>query len=203
MCGCRSTSGLVCVDLSGQPLKFDEMEVFNSVIARHTSVRLELELDKGRGWRKAGAADVAADEAWRRDYMAGSNYLSDVVSAVKASDEHFDAKTFPCVHCYGSGSLFAEIGSGDPLGYTQNRACSIQSWFRRHSVWGFFQNDTLTKRNLFFSNRMRNNIGSNKAVPASKFERVFGTVIPSSIPESTDWWKRQSKELVGHAYVVS
>ena len=189
-------SGLVCVDLCGTPLKFDEMEVFNSVIARHTSVRLELHLDKGKGWRKAGETDVDADEAWRRDYINGSNYISDVVSAVKASDEHFDAKAFPCVHCYGSGSLFAEMGSGDPLGYTQNRACNIQSWFRKHSVWGFYQNDTLTKRSLFFSNRMRNKVGFNKATPANNFERAYGTIIPSSIPESTDWWKRQSKELV-------
>ncbi len=31
--------------------------------------------------------------------------------------------------------------------------------------------------------------------PASNFERFFGTVIPSSIPESTAWWRRQGKEL--------
>ena len=78
------------MDLAGQPLKYDEMEVFSSAVAKHTSLRLELQLDHGRGYRRAGAADVDPGEVWRRDYVAGSNHLQDVTT-VKASDEHYDA----------------------------------------------------------------------------------------------------------------
>ena len=87
-------AGMVCIDLAGQPLKYDEMEVFSSAVAKHTSIRLELHLDHGRGYRRAGAADVAPDEPWRRPYVTGSNHLQDVTT-VKASDEHYDAKLFP------------------------------------------------------------------------------------------------------------
>ncbi len=117
---------------------------------------------------------------------------------------------------YGTGSCFAELGSGAPLKHVQNRAASLQSWFRRTSTWGFFQADNAMKRTLFFKNRARVRGGLGKHT-STKFEKAFGSVIPSSIPESTAWsysshyaaadgthcsahytcfrWRRQSKEL--------
>jgi len=50
------------------------------------------------------------------------------------------------------------------------------------------------KRTLFFKNRARVRGGLGKHT-STKFEKAFGSVIPSSIPESTAWWRRQSKEL--------
>ncbi len=104
-----------------------------------------------------------------------------------------DAKLFPVVHPYGTGSVFSEIGSGALLRHIQNRATSLQSWFRRTSTWGFFQADSNMKRQLFFKNRAFVKSGLGKEA-GNKFERAFGTVIPSSIPESTAWWRRQSKD---------
>ncbi len=141
--------------------------------------------------------------------------------ACEHDKKHREAKLFPVVHCYGTGSIFAEIGSGNPLGHVQSRATSIQSWFRRSSTWGFFQSDSQTKRSLFFKYRFRVKSGLGNANPASNFERAFGTVIPSSIPvrwgvvsnrcaahnngsvqESTAWWRRQGKELAVRAWVA-
>ncbi len=50
------------------------------------------------------------------------------------------------------------------------------------------------KRSLFFKNRARVRGGLGKQT-STKFEKAFGSVVPSSIPESTAWWRRQSKEL--------
>ena len=86
------------------------------------------------------------------------------------------------------------MGSGAPLRHIQNRAAALQSWFRRTSTWGFFQADNTMKRSLFFKNRARVRGGLGKQT-STKFEKAFGSVVPSSIPESTAWWRRQSKEL--------
>ena len=53
---------------------------------------------------------------------------------VKANDPHYDAKCFPCVHPWGTGSLLAEPGSGASARYTRNRATSIESFFRRIGI---------------------------------------------------------------------
>ncbi len=92
----------------------------------------------------------------------------------------------------GERPWFSEIGSGAPLRHIQNRATSLQSWFRRTSTWGFFQADSNMKRQLFFKNRARVKSGLGKEA-GNNFERAFGTVMPSSIPESMAWWRRQSK----------
>ena len=51
---------------------------------------------------------------------------------------------------------------------------------------------------LFNVNRIRRQAGirtASSAKDADPFTRFFGTAAPSSIPESTEWWKRQQKEL--------
>ena len=50
---------------------------------------------------------------------------------MKANDPHFDAKCFPCVHPWGTGSLLAEPGSGSAARYVRNRATNIESFIRR------------------------------------------------------------------------
>ena len=119
-------------------------------------------------------------------------------SAVKAGDPHLDAKVFPCVHPYGTGSAFAEPGSGQPMRMCRNRALALQSWFRRSSRWAFWQLDAMIKRKLFSSNQARGQRQSKvspTAEQADSFTRTFGSVIPAKIPESSAWWKNQSREL--------
>ena len=80
----------------------------------------------------------------------------------------------------------------------RNRALALQSWFRRSSRWAFWQLDAMIKRKLFFSNQVRGH-RQLKASPASEqvdnFTRAYGSVIPAKIPESSAWWKNQSREL--------
>ena len=80
--------GLVCIDLAGAPLKYDQMSVFSDAVARHTSMRLELHTDDGRGWRRAGAAEIPADAGWRDDYVAGAQFLKEQ-TYVPASEDPY------------------------------------------------------------------------------------------------------------------
>lgn len=49
-----------------------------------------------------------------------------------------DAKCWPCVHPYGTGSLLSEQGSGGTQRLARNRLMLVQSWFRRNAEWGFW-----------------------------------------------------------------
>ena len=60
--------------------------------------------------------------------------------------------------------------------------------------------DALIKYALFWSKRKKEQkqkgAGAPPPVVKDPVERLFGTVQPSSIPESTAWWRRQSKDLM-------
>lgn len=100
------------------------------------------------------------------------------------------------VHPYGSGSMRSEYGAGNRGRMVRNRACAIQSWFRRSTEWTFFQIDEELKHRLFWTNKAKIKFGRKKGVSdTDKFSRMYGTVVPSSIPESPAWWSRQTKEL--------
>ena len=108
----------------------------------------------------------------------------------EVSDPHLDAKVFPIVHPYGTGSVNAEGTSVQPQRVCRNRLLSLQSFFRRSSRYAFWQLDMMIKRHLFFFNlhRVRSNWKST-AAPDDKFAQAFGTIIPRHIPESSAWWK--------------
>ena len=57
---------------------------------------------------------------------------------MRFSEPHMDAKLFPHVHPYGTGSLLSELGSGSPHRHAKNRLLLIQSWFRKSALWGFW-----------------------------------------------------------------
>ena len=78
----------------------------------------------------------------------------------------------------------------------RNRAFALQSVFRRSTEWAFFQSDNALKHKLLWNNKAKRALGRTYGASGQdKFSQMYGTVVPSSIPESTAWWKRQTKEL--------
>ena len=46
-----------------------------------------------------------------------------------------DAKCWPGAHPHGTGSVNSEPNSGGYKQFVRNRACLVQSWFRRNALW--------------------------------------------------------------------
>jgi hypothetical protein len=88
----------------------------------------------------------------------------------------------------------AEATSVMPQRVCRNRVLSLQSFFRRSSRYAFWQLDMFIKRTLFFKN-LHSGGYRPKVTDGDKFAQTFGTIIPSSIPESSAWWKMQAREL--------
>jgi hypothetical protein len=155
----EESAGLVVVDPDGHPLKYNQMDVYESIVAKQ-SVRIEVDVpgEGGRGWRRAAStfemdAQADLDDKWKEDLAGGARHMlqetwaqsltrfnlwtppcqlaSMCKTKVKANDPHYDAKCFPCVHPWGTGSLLAEPGSGSPARYVRNRATNLESFFRR------------------------------------------------------------------------
>ena len=164
------------------------------------------------------------DDRMRERIAAGAQNLR-ADAFVKVSDAHLEAKArclffcvcllhvgapskargerpcarevFPCVHCYGTGSFNSEQGTYiPPQRVCRNRLLSLQSFFRRSSRYCFWQLDMTIKRNLFLWNqyRVRSNLKSG-ASSEDKFTQVFGSIIPRQIPESSAWWRAQTRDL--------
>ena len=92
----------------------------------------------------------------------------------------------------------AEPGSGSPQNHARNRLSLIQSCFRRSPLWGFWFHSRLIVNQLYFGNLKRQRAGragASTGQEADAITRVFGTAKTTSVPESTDWWKRQQKDL--------
>ena len=101
------------------------------------------------------------------------------------------------VYPYGTGSLLSEVGSGGIQRYARNKLTSIQSWFRKNALWGFWMLDRLTKTELFFNCKRRRESGR-PCVPETEqdpYKRLFGTAQPGDIPETSEWWKRQQSNV--------
>ena len=105
------------------------------------------------------------------------------------------------LHPYGSGSLGSEPFSGGFNGIPRlcrNRLLLIQSAFRDNAIWGFFQLQRMITAQLFYQQLLKRKMGRKNAsspTDADPLTRLFGTVTPSNIVESTAWWKTQSKQL--------
>ena len=108
-------TGLVQIDFQGHPIRYDELGVYEEVIAEsRAGCRLDLQVQtEGRtGWRNVSSLELPAGRhPWREELQRGAQQLREDTN-VKASDAHYDAKLFPHVHPYGTGSLLAESGSG-------------------------------------------------------------------------------------------
>ena len=191
--------GMVVVDAGGHPLKYDALSVMESIVATQ-SVRLEVDEPGpgGKGWRRTNSTISTDDlgDAWRDDLANGARHLLEE-TWVPANDAHYDAKCWPCVHPYGTGSLLSEPGSGGTQRHARNRLTLIQSWFRRSALWGFWFLDRLVKTELFFNNKKRRQAGKACApdTEPDPYKRLFGTAQPGDIPETSEWWKRQQRDL--------
>jgi len=73
--------------------------------ARQCTLNLQMQVEGGGGWQSVGSMDLEADEGrgWRAGLQEGAQQLRDL--HVKANDPHYDAKLFPHIHPYGTGSL--------------------------------------------------------------------------------------------------
>ena len=73
--------GLVVVDPDGHPLKYNQLDVYESIVARQ-SVRIAVAVpgDGGRGWKRAASSfemDAQADlnDEWKADLATGARYM--------------------------------------------------------------------------------------------------------------------------------
>ena len=74
---------------------------------------------------------------------------------VKLSDSHLDAKCFPHMYPYGTGSTHSEEGSAGIQNSAKQRVTSLDPCFRQNPVWAFWSLDRLMKNELYFKERGR------------------------------------------------
>ena len=103
-------TALVQIDFQGHPIRYDELGVYEEVIAEsRAECRLDLQVQtEGRaGWRNVGSLRLPPGQhAWRADLQRGAQQLREETN-VKASDAHYDAK-FPVVVITSVGIACAE-----------------------------------------------------------------------------------------------
>ena len=141
-------------------MKYDALTVMEDIVATQTS-RLEIDVpgEGGRGWSRTESSievgdDATLDEQWRQDICSGARHLREE-SYVRVSEPHYDAKVWPVVHPYGTGSMLAEPGAGSAHKHAKNRLVLIQSWFRKSALWSFWFLNRLITSELFFTNKKR------------------------------------------------
>gem|GEM_PF-6250332 len=170
--------------------------------SQYSRIEIDIPGEGGVGWaRTASSVDVAhdpvLDERWQRGMVEGAQHLREE-TYVRFSEPHNDAKCWPHVHPYGTGSMMAEPNAGNPKSHAKNRLALIQSWFRRSALWGFWFLNRIMVADLYFTNRARQAAGRRGASAGTEEDpitRLYGAAQPSHIPESTAWWARQAKDL--------
>lgn len=196
-------TGYVTVDPdSGRVMRYDEMKVMSQIVAAPaSSVELRVQDTETRRWKRVGLVetqqDADLDEQWKNDLHQGTEHVKN--SFVRHSDPHLDARVFIAKHPYGTGSCFAEPGSGRPQKYVISRLTSIEQWFRRNSQWGFFQLDRLIKSKLFWHKRSKaKSTGQSQPAPKTQdiYETLYGSVQPACIPESTAWCSESNRNAM-------
>jgi len=196
----EESEGMVFLDPQGIPIKYDMLQIYKDAIAS-TACRIAVDVpgQTKHTWQKTGLlidSDTFGD-AWKRDICKGVDHILRT-SYVTASDPHLDAKLWPHMHPYGTGSLLSEVGSGGTHRLVKNRLLCIQSCFRQNNLYAFWFLNRIITKELFFRNFMRRSRGNSTAGDANATDpitRLYGTVVPSDIPESTAWWRNQQKEL--------
>jgi len=178
------TLGYVMLDPSCiSPMRYDQLEILNGIVGK-SSVRLSVEEAlANKHWRKVDKSIEGLDEKWREDFTKGLNLLKH--TWVKATDPHVDAKVFPHLHPYGTGSLLSEFGSGGKNGIPRlcrNRLLLIQSDFRDNAMWAFYNLQRSITSQLFHveaAKRKQERKSTVKPDEKDAFSRLFGTVMPS------------------------
>ena len=167
------------------PMKYDQLKILNGIVGK-SSVRIVVEdalFDKN--WRKVNKAVDDLGEHWRKDFAHGAHHMLQE-TWVKGTDYHYDAKLFPHLHPYGTGSLSSEIMAGGYNGIPRmcrQRMLLIQSGFRNNSTWTFWNLQRIITGQLFHQELMKRKQGrKHTSSPTDKdaVTRLFGTVVPSS-----------------------
>ncbi len=181
------TVGYVMVDPTCvSPMKYDQLEILNGIIGK-SSVRIVVDdALHNKSWRKVNAAIDTSDlgDQWRRDFTQGAQQMLKE-TWVKATEPHYDAKVFPHLHPYGTGSLSSEVGSGGANGIPRmcrNRLLLIQSCFRNNSMWVFWNLQRVITSQLFHQEALKKKQSRKyTSSPTDKdpLTRLFGTVMPS------------------------
>ena len=96
--------GLVVVDFDGHPMKYDQLRVFEEVIAKQTC-RIEIDVphESCRVWRRTRSFVDTHDEAdlndtWREDLGGGARYMLEE-TWVKVAESHYDGKCWHASCC--------------------------------------------------------------------------------------------------------
>ena len=184
----EESQGMVFLDPTGIPIKYDQLEIFKEAIGT-ASCRISVDASHQNAWQITGLViDTKKDlgDDWKRDISKGADHILQN-SYVTASDPHLDAKLWPHIHPYGTGSLLSEVGAGGTNRLVKNRLLSIQSNFRQNNLYAFWFLNRIITKELFFRNYMKRNRGVASASDvnaADPITRLYGTVMPSDIPES-------------------
>ena len=183
----EETEGFVMIDPTCiAPMRFDQLRVLNGIVGK-SSVRIVVQdALQNNSWRKVNAAVDGLGEQWCKSFAQGTQQVLHE-TWVKGNDHHLDAKIFPHLHPYGTGSLSSEIGAGGFNGIPRmcrQRMLSIQSGFRNNSTWTFWNLQRIITGQLFRQELMKRNQGrKHTSSPTDKdaLTRLFGTVVPSEI----------------------
>ena len=190
--------GMVVVDPSGHPMKYNGLTIFENLVGtQHVRLQVDVRGPDGKGWMPTDRTVELTElgDEWKEDISKGSAHILEQ-SYVPASDPHMDARVWPVVHPYATGSVSCEPGAGNEQKHARNRLTLIQSWFRRSPLWGFWALNRHLYNQLFFKNRIRRQAGMRGAGGANDpdtFTRLYGSAQPSSIPESTGAAKTDPK----------
>ena len=114
---CLVRETIVIIDFQGHPIRYDQLGVYDEVIAQERCMRLDLQVqtkDSRGAWRHLASTELGEESLhWRLHLSAGAKQLQQL--EVKASDPHYDAKLFVCAHPYGTGSLHSEFGHPEAI----------------------------------------------------------------------------------------
>ena len=97
----QEACGLVCVVFDGHPIRYNQLAVYENIVAKHRSVRFDIEATHdGRSWKRAQSSfeldDSTLDDVREKLEVGARRIRED--GYVKMGDAHIDAKLFPCVH---------------------------------------------------------------------------------------------------------
>ena len=92
-------------------------------------------------------------------------------------------------HPYGTGSLYSEPGSGGMYRLIRNRLLAVQSCFRSNNLYAFWALNRVICKELFLMEKYKKGRKGAADSEESKdpITRLYGTAVPSAIPESTAW----------------
>jgi len=109
-------------------------------------------------------ASAPLDPALCSDVSDAAQNLRSTAHA-KLSDPHLDAKVFPHLHPWGSGSLYSQDGSGGMHHLARARLLSLDPAFRTSAVWSFWMLDRLLKNDLYFRHLQQKRSAADAGLP--------------------------------------